>query len=323
MPITAEKLNPIGGYFELQLPQGYEYYPDLVRLNTGRNALEYILRQKGYSKIYLPYFTCEVLLEPIKKLQIEYNFYIIDENLEPVLDFAIEATACLLYTNYFGIKQEAVNRLSFQIENLIVDNSQAFFCEPLAGVDTFYSCRKFFGVPDGAYLSIKRKLAKKFQVDVSYKRITHLTKSIDLGIEAAYLDSVKNNAVLENNEIKQMSLLTRKLLSAIKYDDCASIRERNFNFLHKTLREHNLLKFDFPSDAAPMVYPFLYDDKNLKLHLIQRKIFVATYWPNVYKWTTPAMYEYYLTSNLVALPIDHRYTLQDMFNMLNILKQLL
>ena len=43
-------LKPIGGYLELELPKGNEYYPDLVRLNTGRNALEYILIQKNIIK---------------------------------------------------------------------------------------------------------------------------------------------------------------------------------------------------------------------------------------------------------------------------------
>ncbi|XHR96722.1 hypothetical protein ACFJIV_08730 [Mucilaginibacter sp. UC70_90] len=68
-------LKPIGGYLELELPKGNEYYPDLVRLNTGRNALEYILIQKKYHKIYIPYFTCDVLLEPIARTGIQYQFY--------------------------------------------------------------------------------------------------------------------------------------------------------------------------------------------------------------------------------------------------------
>jgi len=313
----------MGGFLELQLPSGFEYYPDLVRLNTGRNALEYILRQKRYAKIYLPYYTCEVLLEPVRKLKIDVAFYHVNQDLEPVFNEEVESNACFLYTNYFGIKDKAVAGMANRFDRLIIDNSQAFFSEPLPGIDTFYSCRKFFGVPDGAYLSIKRRLPNKLAVDTSYQRMDHLTKSIDLGIESAYADSKNNNAVLENTEIKQMSRLTRRLLSAVKYDECASIRERNFNFLHKSLQEKNLLKFDFSTGTSPMVYPFLSDDKSLKTHLIQKKIFIATYWPNVYQWVKKDAYEHFLTSNLVALPIDHRYNLQDMFYMLNILKQLI
>lgn len=305
----------------MQLTPGSEYYPNLIRLNTGRNALEYILKQKGYTKIYIPYFTCDVLLEPLIRLNIEYRFYSINEQLEPVIDFVIEPHACFLYTDYFGVKQDAVKRLSKQIKHLIVDNSQSFFSEALPGVDTFYSCRKFFGVPDGAYLQIRKKLSRKLPVDSSINRFSHLIKSIEQGTEAGYADFKANNEDLENNEIRSMSLLTQKILSGIDYAECARIRKRNFDFLHKHLEAANLFKFDIADDCVPMVYPFLHNARDLKVHLIQKKIFVATYWPNVFKWTNKKMYENYLARCLVPLPIDHRYNLQDMFYMLTILQQ--
>jgi hypothetical protein len=323
MPVTKNAQVPIGGYLGLELPRGKEFYPDLVRLNTGRNALEYILRQKKYTKIYIPYFTCEVLLEPINKLGVVYQFYAIDDQLDPVIDFEIEHHEVFLYTNYFGIKQETVKQLSHQITNLIIDNSQGFFSEPLQGIDTFYSCRKFFGVPDGAYLQIKKRLNKKLIVDSSVCRFSHLIKNLDKGVEAGYSDYIANNRDLENNDIKIMSPLTQRILSGIDYEECAAIRERNFNFLHKHLSEHNSLKFDISKSTSPLVYPFLFNNRHLKVHLIQKKIFVATYWPNVFKWTSKGMFENYLAHNLVPLPIDQRYNLQDMFLMLNTLRQFL
>lgn len=325
MANQTDKTTPksIGGYIDLQLPVGEEYYPNLVKLNTGRNALEYILRQKKYSKIYLPYFTCDVLLEPVKRLDVAHQFYTIDSHLDPVVDFELEHNACFLYTNYFGIKQDTVQKLSLQYKNLIVDNSQAFFSQPLPGVDTFYSCRKFFGVPDGAYLQISKKSSQKFHTDTSYGRFSHLIKSVDLDIEAGYADFVQHNKDLENNRIKNMSRLTQKILAAIDYKECARIRRRNFNFLHEHLKAQNLFKFSHNGHMSPMVYPFLNNDRQLKLHLIQKKIYVPTFWPNVFEWTTTGMYENYLARCMVPLPIDHRYSLQDMLYMLNILKQFL
>jgi len=311
----------MGGYMELQLHAGREHYPGLIRLNTGRNALEYILKQRGYDKIYLPFFTCDVVLEPVRKLNLLYQFYSIDENLDPIINFEIEPYACFLYTNYFGIKQKTIVELSRGISNLVVDNSQGFFSEPLPGIDTFYSCRKFFGVPDGAYLQISKKSHRKLPVDVSFNRFSHLIKSIDLGIEAGYADYKANNHALSDNNIMAMSHVTREILSGIEYTECMRVRKRNFNFLHKHLKDYNLFKFDFPEDQSPMVYPFLVADRQLKLHLIQKKIYVATYWPNVFEWTTADMYENYLARCVVPLPIDHRYSLPDMFWLLTTLKQ--
>ena len=78
-------MNAIGGYFELELAKGEEYHKDAIRLNTGRNAFEYILRAKAYKKVYLPFYTCDVMLEPIKKLNIKYEFYSIRNNFELLL----------------------------------------------------------------------------------------------------------------------------------------------------------------------------------------------------------------------------------------------
>ncbi len=71
----------IGGYFELQLPEKESYYPDLIPLNSGRNCLEYILRAGSFTKIFLPWYICEVVLEPIHELGINVDFYSINEDL--------------------------------------------------------------------------------------------------------------------------------------------------------------------------------------------------------------------------------------------------
>jgi len=319
----SKRVKAIGGYLELQMPLQEEFYPSLIKLNTGRNALEYILKVNGYTCIYIPYFTCEVILEPIKKLGIEYHFYTIDKDLDPVIDFKIEPNECLLYTNYFGIKQATINKLADLDFNLVVDNSQAFFSSPLPGIDTFYSCRKFFGLPDGAYLQCKIKSSTKFERDVSVDRMSHLLISIDQTIEKGYESFKKNNEALSNNPIKRMSLLTERLLKSIDYDECRLIRNRNFRILHEALSEKNQLSIDSSGINGPLCYPFLAVKENVKKKLIGKRVFVPVFWPNVFNWTTNKMFENYLAQNLVPLPIDHRYNEEDMKRMINYLKQMI
>lgn len=316
-------LEPIGGYMPLFLEKGKGYYPDLIALNTGRNALEYILKLKKYDTVYLPYFTCNVLLEPIKKLRISYVFYKIDEQLDPIIDFKLDSNACLLYTNYFGIKSKTVAKLAKSVKNLIVDNAQAFFAKPLKNVDTFYSCRKFFGVADGAYLAINMVDKLSLPTDSSADRCAHLFKSLDSGIESAFNDYMVNNRLLCNNQLKKMSVLTTKMMAAINYRQSRQIRKQNFRYLHKRLKHINELKISCAGADVAMVYPFLYSATKLKAQLITEKIFVATYWPNVLDWADKNSWEAHLTKNLIALPIDWRYSLNDMDNMLNILISLI
>ena len=155
--------DAIGGYFGLELQVGESYHKNLTALNTGRNAFEYILRARGYQHVFIPYYTCDVLLEPLRSLNIAYDFYSIDEKLEPVSLTGINNNSAYLYTNYFGLKTGYIKQLAALIPNLIVDASQAFFDKPLIGIDTFYSPRKFFGLPDGGYASCDIKLSDDFE----------------------------------------------------------------------------------------------------------------------------------------------------------------
>lgn len=63
--------SEIGGYFSLELNQREKnsFHSGGIYLNSGRNALEYILRSlPRISKLWIPYFTCDVVLETIAEI---------------------------------------------------------------------------------------------------------------------------------------------------------------------------------------------------------------------------------------------------------------
>lgn len=312
--------SPIGGYFELELREGEHYHRNAIRLNTASNCFEYVLRARNYAKVYIPYYTCEVMLEPIWKLHIEHEFYHIDEKLEPTNLPKLDANEAFLYTNYFGLKQDCVKRLVLEYgSQLIVDDAQAFYAEPLEGIDTFYSARKFFGVPDGAYLYTDKPLRQEFEQDCSYNRMAHLLKRIDLGPEAGYQDFRTNEELLCNQEIKRMSKLTEALLCGIDYESAKRKRRENYVVLDNALKDSNLIHLKMDEDAVPMVYPYLTKDKSLRQRLIDNKVFVATYWPNVLEWTNDGMLERKLMENLIPIPCDQRYGKTEMLNIVSLI----
>ena len=314
--------RPIGGYFELELRKGEHYHKNAIRLNTARNCFEYVLRTRHIKKVYIPYYTCEVMLEPVVKLGIDYKFYHIDESLEPATLPDLKANEAFLYTNYFGLKQSCVIRLKNVYGNrLIVDNAQAFYAKPLPGIDTFYSPRKFFGVPDGAYLYSDMTLQQELEQDNSFDRMSHLLKRVDLGAEAGYQDFKKNDNALVGKGVQRMSRLTDVLLSGIDYKKAKTTRRENFNALDKVLSKTNRFHFDLDEDNTPMVYPYFINDKNLKQRLIAKKIFVATYWPNVYEWCKPEDWEFILAESVAYIPLDQRYDINDMTYIISVLKE--
>ena len=306
-------MKPIGGYFELELPQRSEYHSTAIALNTGRNCLEYILRVRGYKRVYVPYYSCDVLLEPFKKLDVDYTFYHINGQLELENDIHLSKGEAILYVNYFGLKQEYVETLVSKYEkHLIVDNTQAFYARQVEGIDTFYSCRKFFGVADGAYLYCDQPLNIELHQDQSWQRMDYLLKRADISAETAYTDFRAQSEKLKDNPIKRMSNLTHRIMESINYKQVATIRRENFRLLDEALKEKNHISFPLTDDTVPMVYPFLTDDDGLRQRLIENKIFVAQYWPNVLDWCEKGCTDYQLTKKLLPLPIDQRYGCEEM-----------
>lgn len=310
----------IGGYFSLELPRYEEYHSEGVRLNNGRNCLEYLLRCRKPSKIYIPYYTCEAVLEPIQRLHIGYQFYHIDLQFEIAEDIELSTTEVLLYTNYFGLKQRYAEQLAQHYgQCLIIDNTQAFFAKPIDGIDTFYTCRKFFGVPDGAYLYTDAQADSELDQDSSYDRMTALLKRIDLGPEAGYADFSKTEEAMSGLPIRRMSMLTKRLMQSINYEQAARQRRNNFEYLHQALGQTNQLTLTLEPDAVPMIYPYFSAADGLRENLIKNKIFVACYWPNVEDWAESGSIEYQLMQNLTPLPVDQRYAEKEMKEIANMI----
>lgn len=314
----------IGGYFELELPRGDEYHKNALRLNTGRNAFAYILTAKKYKKVYLPYYTCDVMLEPISKHNISYEFYHIDKTFRPQFNFSnLKHNEVFVYNNYFGICETQVEEVANKCSNLIIDNSQAFYSKPINGVDTFYSPRKFFGIPDGAYLYTDTILNTKFEQDISYNRCSHLLGRIDTNAESHYNSFKKNSADLSRQPIKTMSNLTTRLLQGIDYIDIAQRRKDNFNLLHHSLSKFNELDIVI-NEQTPLAYPLLLANGHyIRQKLIKNKVFVATYWPNVLNWANESSIDYKLALNLIPIPIDQRYNHEVLLIVNNIIESIL
>jgi len=305
----------IGGYFGLELPSGEEYHKNAIHLNSGRAALQYILKAKKYRKIYLPAYICDSVLTPIHAENVRYEYYPINACFEPIFNKSLGSDEAFLYVNYFGINDQNVKNVVAQYRNIIIDNTQAFYALPEPDIDTFYSPRKFFGVADGAYLYTDIELNTPLEVDVSYERMGHLLVRHDLSANAGYALFRKNNEDIDKSGLRSMSKLTQAILSSVDYERCKQIRRKNYLYLHTSLQDVNQLELPDLETQTPMIYPFLVEDGfHLKKKLIEEEIYVATYWPEVKLRNNVLSLECSLVDvdDLVPLPIDQRYTSSDM-----------
>lgn len=316
-------MRSIGGYFSLELPRNTssELYPNAIRLNSGRYCLEYILRARGYKKIYLPYYTCDSLLQPVKLLGLDYEFYRIDKDFHIVDDVKVGKEEVLLYTDYYGLMDSYTNEVAYEYSpNVIIDNTQSFFTKPRENTDTFNTCRKYFGVPDGAYLFTDAKLDKDIPQDHSTERMRAVLDRLDKSPEEAFQEYHDCEKALRKSGMRRMSKLTLRIMDSIDYTDVANRRLRNFYRLDKALSSTNEMHFLISCDTVPMVYPYYSHQKGLREHLIKNKIYVAKYWPNVTEWAGRDSLEADLTEFLLPLPIDQRYGEEEMEYIIDAIK---
>lgn len=312
----------IGGYFELEDFSGKEYYPDLYKVNLGRTALLWLLEGRHYTRIYLPVFLCESVTEACEQQGIQIERYQLDGELQVLLpQQKLGEKECLYLVNYYGqLTDERILAYQKIYGNIIVDHTHAFFQRPRKGVDTLYSCRKFWGVSDGAYLATDAELLMDKPLDRSDKRMEHILGRYEENAGTYYQQMLQNAAQYEGMEIRRMSRLTENLLGAIDYEAGRSKREANYQTLSKLLPSENI--FTRITPEGPFVYPYHHrDGLDLRRWLAGHKVFVPTYWKNILEECTEDSLEYQWAADILPLPVDQRYGEEEMKYMASLIKE--
>ena len=304
-------MKEIGGYFGMESFQGSEYYPELTALNSGRNALLYLLKARKIKKLYIPVFLCGSVSRMCERYGFDYGYYHISHDFLPVFDLPLNDNEYIYIVNYYGrISNDRLAELRSHFGNVIFDNVQAFFQKPVCGIDTVYSCRKFFGVPDGAYLSTNASLDEELEQDISMDRMKHILGRYEVCASDYYGSFKANDEAFKELPLRKMSEMTHNLLRAIDYDNVISKRNKNYEMLSGLLGNLNKLNEVFAEGAY--AYPFYCENgMKLKRRLAEDKIYVATLWNDTLE-REPSALERDYTENILPLPIDQRYDKEDM-----------
>ena len=290
----------IGGYLEFEHYFGQEYHTDCIKLNTARNALKYLIEARDIKKIWLPKWNCSAILETCKEQGLEVGFFDLDEAFLPVLPSEYQPSDYVYVVNYYD------QLPGIHIDHLIMDNVQAFFHKPQKGIDTIYTCRKYFGVPDGAYLYTEAKINRVLKQDCSYGRLDHLTGRLECSGAEFYNQYLNNEQNIDNLEMMKMSKYTENILKSIDYELVRKKRETNFCCLHERLKDINLLNIQKP--VGPFAYPLLiHNGAEIRKKMQEKKVYIAKLWPNVLSGR-----EGYWAENILPLPCDQRYGEEEM-----------
>jgi hypothetical protein len=320
--LSDNSINPIGGYFELELPgKRQQPYPEATRFQSARAAFLALARAGNPKRVWMPRYICNAMLTPLEKTEIECVWYDVNDQLEVDANTRIGIDDWLLYVNYFGICNNQVAQLlqRFSPDQVVLDFSQSFFSRPAGdAMATIYSPRKFFGVPDGGLLVSQITVPRPETQDTgSFGRISHLMRRLGNSPEAGYAEYQHAEDSLAECEPKQMSKLTDRILSSIDFDSVSKKRRENFLFLHGALCKNNILSVDVAGLTAPLCYPLSTSDSGLRGRLANERIFVPTYWKDALSRVSGG-WAVKMITNLLPLPIDQRYAQKDMERLVSV-----
>ncbi len=312
-------MKEIGGYFEFDDSfRGNVYHKNAIPLNLARNALLYILEAKNIRKIYIPYFLCNVVSKVLIRENIEFDYYHINKVFEPNFNKSLNDDEYLLIVNYYGIfSNDKIKNFKIKYNNIIVDNTHSFFQKHVENIDTIYSCRKFFGVPDGAYLYTDILLDRDLEIDCSNKRVEHIFGRYSHTASQYYELYNETQKSYQDLPLRKMSKLTNRMLELIDYNHIIESRNKNFKELAITLDPINVIKFHHIE--GPFCYPLnIKNAQKIRKKLIENKVYIPLLWPDLQKLDS-YKYEKEFVTNILPIPCDQRYNIKDMRHVLDII----
>ena len=307
--------KPIGGYFELELELNKEYYSNYYRFNLARNAIAFFFISKKIASVYIPTYICDSVINSLIKNNIEIKYYNIKNILKPRFP-EINDNEGLLIVNHFDLHENFSLKKINNKENVLIDNSQAFFND--RSINSVFSPRKYFGITDGSYLKTSQILKEYEQLPFfsALPYIEPLIKRIDSGAEEGFESYKSLHLLYSSVPVMKMSHFSKRVLESIDYDKIKKKRQENFSYLHNKLSFKN--EIHLVDKISLFCYPFLSREGGLiRDKLISKKIFTPQYWSSVLTNEYADKYDIDLVKNIVHLPIDHRYGIEEMKTITN------
>ncbi len=274
--------------------------------------------------MYLPVYYCPSTTEALVRTGLRIRYYHVGENLLPEAIPDHDGTAVLL-VDYFGVLDDEIKAfaMSFQRASVLLDLAHAFFCPPLLRKNVYnvYSARKYFGVPDGAYLICEAPLGEAEPGIAAGTNAHYLLKAYEEGTNAAYVDKKWVDDQIAA-VYAPMSILARGLLCATSYESVRRKRLCNYACYDAALGGQNQLRLASPFPAY--VYPFLCPDgKELKQTLIEARIWVPTLWKSEQLIRIGNAFERDMSEKALFLPLDQRYDSRDIEYLTGFVEELL
>ncbi len=319
-----------------------EQFSDLNKLffRSGRDAIRHISTFFKNKTVLLPSYCCHSMIEPF----IDYNiiYYSIDKNFNIVfedLKFKIEIhhPDLILIMNYFGLSNqydffELKEKYKFKI---IEDVTHIFFNRMMYNEYSDYyvaSLRKWLPIPNGGIILSFEKLDCKIGYtnnDFTSLRIQALELkaqyefSYDLAIKNEFRSLFfKANESLES-DTRIIAADPKSINFYEEYNVVPLKKKRKFNF--EIIDRFFNRQYCVNDDYIPFMYPIFVDEnrrEEIQQQLASHGIYCPVIWPINDEQRNCSNESYLISKSILCIPIDQRYTKENMNYILDVIKRL-
>lgn len=313
-------MKSMGGHFSAFLESRKNQLPSAYGYESARSSLYVFLKSVRPRRVFVPNYICDAVTAAVQAAGAQLVYYPINEQFQPKEKLTLSPEDWVLLVNYFGLCGRAIEKSLDYLpaSQVIVDCSQAYFFDDHQPTSKIYSPRKFLPVADGGFIRTEISLnAAACDDNASIRRYQYLLERIVGEPELSRASYLQAEADLELISDRSISSFTKKICETTDIDFIKCRRRENFKIL-QGLNSINFLKFDL-GDQVPLCYPLMVaNGREIREDLLRMRVFTPKYWPSV---TPKNDFEKLLLEETIFLPVDHRYTAEQMNFLLNLVVQ--
>jgi len=338
-------LNPIGGEFWYDkriLKKGSNNFNEkkLIYLDGGQSAIEFILSKINFNKneyILMPSYLCPTILFKFTKNDINILYYEIGADLS--IDINSVKTlikkydiSALFFINYFGFyhNDESITYLRELKEEgiiLVEDAVQMLWFNRLGkfiGDYVFNSYRKF--LPYDGSLVLCSEYEKYVASENRYhdivteartRKTEYIENNNDKEEEFLKLFNQAEKYYYKEDNVNGMDIGTQRMLNNIDFMRLKKQRLENFKYLYSNLIKFKNIKLIFSyeqiEDNIPLALPVIIGKRDIvRQELRKYHIYCPVHWDITNEsWATNFPISVNLSKSILSIPIDWRYSKND------------
>ncbi len=325
MPDEIHSGKTYGGFFPIDLPCGARE-PGLStahlaggrRFYDARSAVAELIRANGIVDVLMPGYICPVVYRAVENAGAAWRTYKVNPGFGIDwlnLSYTAKQGTLLVVPSYFGVYMPDFEALEEMMDisgcRVLLDYAQSLYAPCPDRFAAFYSPRKFLGVPDGGILVLGRGSRLK-EPPVPLLKVDQTVFGDRMSCHGIRLEYPHGDALDTFRRLERdmplgpyrMSDLASSLFDSFDHDAACAARKANYAALSGALPDGPP-----PCATVPLCFPFPVapDSFNFfRRNMISKGVFVPHFWPDM-----PEQVED-LGRTILALPVDHRYGVEDM-----------